>query len=746
MRKLILALVLCTFVCAHAGTHFHPKPNETVVPDELIIRLVPGADVRSVIASGNSSATGIGAAVSAISLFKSLRHGDIHVLKAPAGLREAIGDLLARLPGVEYVQANHVFTTTLVAPNDPGASSQWALQKVNAQQGWSLLPGQYLTASATGVNRPFVAVLDTGIDCTHPDFVNAGGTSDDSAAGGQLLFSAGQALVATSISPAACPWQDDFGHGTHVAGIVAASANNATGVVGIGWPIQVAGFKVLDGSGKGDEATISNAIMAAADEGASVISLSLGGAGYSQSMQNAVEYAWDRNVLVVAAAGNDGSSEVFFPADAVHALAVAATDSNNVTASFSNYGAAVGISAPGVNVYSTLPTYTVALNGPNYGTLSGTSMATPHVSGLAGLLALGTPAANSAAVVQRIQQSATSSIANGGWDQHYGYGVVNVFGALSATPRASTQGSVVGQVTDGTGLIQTDASQKTYVSTGLPVAGAQVVLNGQSTTTDTNGYYRFAAVAPGTWPVSVSASGFASKTLSATVAAGADTVMPVMMQAAYGEFTGTVSDHGAPVAGAIVQALSGGLIVATAVADGSGNYQLWAPAGTYNLSASALSHYSGVVPGVVVAQGAPSTVNLTITALGTITGVVSDGAGHPVSGAQVTFTGPGGFTAGAVTNSNGQYSSVGLPSGSYQVTATATGLPTTIQSATVSPDTNTSLTLSAQNTIPPAVPTFAGSVQHTSDYVTPAQHLNKILWQTSINQNNSGAMGHYGAP
>src|ERR1700704_5052753 len=119
-------------------------------------------------------------------------------------------------------------------PNDPSYASQWALVNIQALQAWNYLPDQYLTAATAGTGRVKVAVLDTGADCTHPDFKNLGGTSTDSAQGGQLMFSDSQAIVATTITPPACPWQDDHGHGTHVTGILAAATSNGVGVSGLG--------------------------------------------------------------------------------------------------------------------------------------------------------------------------------------------------------------------------------------------------------------------------------------------------------------------------------------------------------------------------------------------------------------------------------------------------------------------------------------------------------------------------------
>ena len=568
------------------------------------------------------------------------------------------------------------------------------------------MPGQYLTSATASTARLKVAVLDTGADCTHPDFVNTGGSSTDSAAGGQLLWSASQAYAITTHSPAACSWQDDFGHGTHVTGIIAAATSNNEGVAALGYPLQVMEFKVLDSTGTGDDSTIANAIVAATNAGARVISMSFGDFGYSQTVQNAINYAWQNNVVLVAAAGNSTSSNIFFPAWANHTIGVSATDSNNNLASFSDFGNGVSLAAPGVAVESTLPTYSVTLGCCNYGLLSGTSMATPFVSALAGLVAMTTPGATAAAILQRIEQTAASSTVGGGWSQSFGYGIINAYNAIAGIARPATMGGVSGQVVD---------------TFGNAIAGAHISIGGQPFTTDSSGLFWIRPLAPGSYPATVSASGYATQSLSVNVTAGADTPFTVTMGVIYGSFNGTVTDQGSPVAGAIVQALSSGLLVGTAITSSNGQYTLWVRGGSgYTVQVSQIGRSTTNLTSLTVAGGGSAVVNLTLPLLGAISGVVRDSSLNPIAGTLILAVSST-FSMSAVTNASGNYTIAGLPSGAYSVTASALLYPTATQNGVnVSTDTTATVNFQLGAASPNLAVGKAATQSSTSDSTTGA--------------------------
>ncbi|MBZ5677966.1 MAG: S8 family serine peptidase, partial [Acidobacteriia bacterium] len=683
MRRCTTVLLLCLVagLDVRAGKEYTATPGEEVVANEFIVHLKPGAAADALIARYLTGAQ-----------IQALRHEGFFRIRVPGGLPSGIAARIAADLQVDFVEPNRVRHAVVAPPSDPNYSSSWWFPAVQALQAWSLLPGQYLTAATASAGRIKVAVLDTGADCTHPDFINTGGSSTNSAQGGQLMFSASQAVVQTTIVNPACPWQDDHGHGTHVTGILAAATSNAVGVSGLGYPVQVMEYKVLNSAGAGNDVDIMNAIVAATNAGAQVVSLSLGGVGYSPTLQAAVNYAWQHNTLVVAAAGNDAKNELFFPAGANHAVAVSATDSANNLAYFSNFGNAVQLAAPGLGILSTAPTYSGTSQGwLNYVSLSGTSMATPFVSALAGLVAMTTPNATAQAILQRMEQTASSSTTGGGWGQNFGFGIINASGAVTGALRAAVNGAITGQIVD---------------SFSNPISGAQITVNSQTITTDTTGLYRFGTLPAGTYPVTVSAAGYATQSLSATVAPGADTSFTVTMGLIYGKFIGTVTDQGVGVAGAIVQGLSAGLITGVAVADQNGQYTLWVPGGTYDVRVSAIGRVTTTVSALSVGAGGTTSANLTLPHMGTIAGSVRDGSSNPVANAQVLVIGAN-FSAAATTDSDGNYSLIGIPTGGpYSATATATGfLASTQNGLAIAADVTTNVSF-AMASPTAATPTF----------------------------------------
>jgi subtilisin family serine protease len=233
-----------------------------------------------------------------------------------------------------------------------------------------------------------VAVIDSGVDYEHPDLEDnmwtnseeIAGNSKDDDGNGYVDDVYGYDWIDSDSDP-----MDDNSHGTHVAGIIGAVGDNSLGVTGVSPEVSIMALRFMDADGNGTTSGVAQAITYAADNGADIINASFAGTSSSVLMEEAIEYASDKGVLFVAAAGNSGEDNDATPSypasyDIDNILAVAATDSDDELASFSNYGeTSVDMAAPGVSILSTVP-------GEDYETMSGTSMATPHVAGAAAVL------------------------------------------------------------------------------------------------------------------------------------------------------------------------------------------------------------------------------------------------------------------------------------------------------------------------------------------------------------------------
>jgi hypothetical protein len=303
-------------------------------------------------------------------------------------------------------------------PNDPLFKEQWMHDKLQSLDAWEISKG----------NGTVIAVIDTGVDWTHEDLAgniwkNADeidGDGIDNDGNGYIDDVIGWDFVDTF--PYSTIPQEDFqyednnpsdyyGHGTHVAGIVAAQYGNGKGVVGVCPGCLIMPLRAGYAPGYLEYADTSEAIVYAADNGARVINMSYGGSFEDASQKAALDYAYSKGVVLVAAAGNDSSSSIFYPAGHENVVAVTATDSADQKAWFSNYGYWTDVAAPGVDILSTVPkdgyylasSYPPLPNNPAYAKLSGTSMASPVVAGIAGLLAGTQSAVNPPAVQSAIE-------------------------------------------------------------------------------------------------------------------------------------------------------------------------------------------------------------------------------------------------------------------------------------------------------------------------------------------------------
>lgn len=349
-----------------------------------------------------------------------------HILKLHFTNVQAVDAIIRSLKlqgDIEYAEKVPLNFTTLT-PNDPQFGSQWHLTKINAANAWNVFAGN---------SNITVAVVDNAVNIAHTDLnpnvwinpgeIAANGIDDDN--NGYIDDINGWDAADNDNNPN--PPTNGMDHGTHCAGIVGARTNNNTGIAAIGFNVKLIGVKCQLNTGS--NTGIANGyggIIYAAKVRARVISCSWGGAGSAAAEQSVINYAWNKGCIIIAAAGNNGVSTTFYPAGYNNVYSVASTGTSDAKSGFSNYGTWVDISAPGENILSTLP-------GNSYGNNSGTSMATPLVAGLAGLMLSKNPAMTQTAVLNCISSTAVNiySVNSGTLAGQLGAGRIDAFAAMN---------------------------------------------------------------------------------------------------------------------------------------------------------------------------------------------------------------------------------------------------------------------------------------------------------------------------
>ena len=330
-------------------------------------------------------------------------------LSVPAGQEKQFVGMMRSDTRVAYAGVNHLFHIADTVPDDPLYILQWGLTQIQAPRAWDITTG---TAEFT------VAIVDTGVDLDHPDI--------------KPNLVPGATFVTGTLSP-----DDDHGHGTHVAGVTAAATNNGIGVAGVSWMAKIMPIKVLSGDGYGTEWDVAQGVLWATGHGADVINMSLSGEDDAPVLHDALDFAHSAGVLSVAAAGNCGDpigyvnngcstfNAVLYPASYTQTMAVAASTPSDERATFSNFLPYVDVAAPGTSIRSTWA-------GGGYLYLSGTSQATPFVSGLAALIWSLRPDDTNDQIQALIEATAddTNSDTDPGWDPYLGWGRINAFRAV----------------------------------------------------------------------------------------------------------------------------------------------------------------------------------------------------------------------------------------------------------------------------------------------------------------------------
>lgn len=337
-------------------------PEAEFASGQILVRFHPGTPASEI-----ASAHGLNQGQT----IKVLDRIGVHVVRVPAGDELWAVDRYRANPNVLYAEVDGLVKALGFTPNDPMLPDQWGLARVEAELAWGVTRGSSTIR---------IAILDTGIDAEHGDI-------------NPKVVAARNFTTSRTVS-------DRNGHGTHVAGIAAAVTNNARGIAGLGFDSVLMNGKVLGDDGSGRWSWVASGIIWAADNGARVINMSLGGTSHSATVEDAVNYAWGRGVVLVAAAGNSNTSDPMYPAFYANVIAVAATDRNDARATFSNFGTWVDVAAPGVDILSTLPRRG---RTDHYGWMSGTSMSAPFVAGLAGLVWTTSWGTSNTAVRDRIQ-------------------------------------------------------------------------------------------------------------------------------------------------------------------------------------------------------------------------------------------------------------------------------------------------------------------------------------------------------
>jgi len=424
--------------------------GDEYVKGEIVVKFKDGMSLQKV----SSAVTALGT-----EMISSNEAIGIQQLRIPADKTvEEMVKAFGSRPDVEYAEPNYI-AHAFMTPNDPYYSYQWHMPLINMPAAWD---------QSTGIPGVVVAVIDCGVAYeTYGAYTQAPDLAG-------THFVAGYDYVNNDSHP-----NDDCAHGTHVTGTIAQTTNNSLGVAGIAFNCSIMPIKVLDASGNGAYTAIVNGITFAADNGAEVINMSLGGSSGSTALQNAVIYAYNKGVTIVCAAGNAGTSAPQYPGAYTQCISVSAVRYDRAYTWYTSYGSTIDICAPGgdLNVDQNGDGYVDGVlqqthDGVNYGTFGyyfyeGTSMACPHVAGVAALLISKAGGAMTPDAVRAALQNTATDLGSAGWDQYYGYGLVNANAALATIGNNPPVAAFSGTPTSGTAPLTvafTDASTNSPTS------------------------------------------------------------------------------------------------------------------------------------------------------------------------------------------------------------------------------------------------------------------------------------------
>jgi thermitase len=451
VKKMIVALAVVILLFSSfpaivlAAPSDNPTPVSDFSPQQILVKFKPDVTLpeaaqihRQLGGQVKETIAGIG----------------VQVVKVPKGQATGKAKAYSANPRVAYAEPDFM-AQALGTPDDPGFANQWGMVKIQASDAWDVTIGSSQVA---------IAILDTGVDLDHPDLAGK---------------------IVSNINFSSSNTTDDvYGHGTHVAGIAAAMTNNGIGVAGLGYSSTIMNVKVLGDTGSGAYSGVASGIIWAVDNGAKIINMSLGGSSASSTLEDAVNYAWSNGVVVVASAGNSGNTVPSYPAYYSNCMAVAATDANDALASWSNYGNWVDVAAPGMGIYSTL-------KNNSYGYMSGTSMASPYVAGLAALTFAAVSDADRDGKLNDEVRARIEATCDDIGISGIGSGRINAYRTVQT-----------GIATGGVMGIIMDSGDRT------PIAGATVSDGVRTSLTDPSGQYVITGIPEGTYTLTASAAGY----------------------------------------------------------------------------------------------------------------------------------------------------------------------------------------------------------------------------------------------
>jgi len=446
LRTVLLAAFAALAVSAYAAQGGSSgKPPDTWVKGHILVQPKAGlsdAEFAKALAAQGGQATG------------RLGNLNIYVVTLPSTASEqAVANALSHNPNIKFAEVDRLIGPNYV-PNDPYYSSEWHLQTIGAPTAWN-------TSIGTGVT---VAILDSGVDSTHPDLQ-------------------GQLVPGWNFYDNNSNTSDVYGHGTLVAGVVGAIGNNGMGVAGVAWGARIMPVRVTDTSGIGSLSMFSNGLTYAADHGARVANLSFP-VQSSSSTQTAAQYFMNKGGLVFNSAGNYGTLDTTPASSAL--VSVSATTSSDTIASWSSYGPYVDVSAPGVGIWTTS-------KGGGYSGVSGTSFSSPLSAGVAALMMSVNPSLAPSQVVSLLKSSAVD-LGTTGYDYDYGYGRVNAAAAVAAATSAKsvdTQSPSVSITSPTGGTVSGIVPVNVTASDNVGVTRVDLLVSGTLLASDISAPYAF---------------------------------------------------------------------------------------------------------------------------------------------------------------------------------------------------------------------------------------------------------------